>query len=188
MNAKKILLIAIPVLVLALVICLVLLLPKQDGGEGNGKTNVDSSTDGSGQSGDSQTGDDGDLQPGDILLDDDSDEDPQPDEQQTQTQQPSGNDNQTGGENTTPDPKPDPKPDDGGNTSSPPAVDVVKPEKLSYEEYHAMTPTNQRLYMESFNDPEAFFNWYNAAYEKYLKDHPAIDVGNGSVDIGDLIG
>jgi len=37
--------------------------------------------------------------------------------------------------------------------------------------------------MESFDDIEEFFEWYNKAKEKYEKDHPSIEIDGGSIDL-----
>lgn len=60
--------------------------------------------------------------------------------------------------------------------------------ELDYETFTAMDPAEQRVYMESFESLDAFFAWYNAAKEAYEQEHPAIDVGDGVVDLGGLGG
>ena len=60
--------------------------------------------------------------------------------------------------------------------------------EIDYEAFIAMTPAQQRAYMESFESIDAFFAWYNAAKEAYEKDHPAIDVGDGVIDLEDITG
>ena len=59
---------------------------------------------------------------------------------------------------------------------------------VTYEEYMQMTATEQRDYMESFESVDAFFAWYNAAKAEYDAQNPDIEVGNGSIDMGDIIG
>ena len=58
----------------------------------------------------------------------------------------------------------------------------VKPEEMTYEAFVALSPAEQRLYQESFTDLEAFFEWYNAAKEKYEKENPPIDI-DGPIDL-----
>ena len=59
----------------------------------------------------------------------------------------------------------------------------VKPEDMTYAAFTALTPEEQRLYQESFNDLDAFFEWYNAAKEQYEKENPPIDI-DGPIDLG----
>ena len=60
--------------------------------------------------------------------------------------------------------------------------------KSDYELFMDMEPAQQREYMESFESMEAFFDWYNAAKEAYELAHPPIDVGDGVIDLEDLLG
>ena len=69
------------------------------------------------------------------------------------------------------------------------AISIEVPEgEIDYEEFTAMSPTQQRVYMESFESLDAFFEWYNAAKEVYEQAHPPIDVGDGVIDMEDIIG
>ena len=67
-------------------------------------------------------------------------------------------------------------------------TETVPESELDYETFTAMDPAEQRVYMESFESLDAFFEWYNAAKEAYEREHPAIDVGDGVVDLGGLVG
>lgn len=60
--------------------------------------------------------------------------------------------------------------------------------EIDYEAFVAMDPALQRMYMESFESMDAFFAWYNAAKEAYEQAHPSIDVGDGVIDLEDLVG
>lgn len=61
---------------------------------------------------------------------------------------------------------------------------AVKPGgKMTYEAFHAMSPAKQREYMESYNDIDKFFKWYNSAKKQYEKDHPSIEVDGGPVEL-----
>lgn len=60
--------------------------------------------------------------------------------------------------------------------------------EIDYESFTAMDPALQRQYMESFESMDAFFAWYNAAKEAYEQAHPSIDVGDGVIDVEDLLG
>lgn len=57
-----------------------------------------------------------------------------------------------------------------------------------FEWYNALSGEEQMAYMESFDSMAAFFDWYNAAKAEYEQLHPSIEIGNGEIDIGDLIG
>ena len=174
MNKKIILLTVIAVLVLALVIGLILIL----GGQGNGKgaaapsgsviqtTPSDPTADPTADPSTDPTADPTSPIQGGAVQDSIFDDDTQ---QATQTTVPTAG-------NT------------GTDSPVPPTVDTVPPSAMTYEKYHAMSPRDQRLYMESFGDVEAFFQWYNAAKEQYEKDHPAIDIGDGTVDLSKLPG
>lgn len=67
-------------------------------------------------------------------------------------------------------------------------AETVPEGEIDYETFMALEPAVQRAYMESFESIEAFFEWYNTAKETYEKEHPAIDVGDGVIDLGDLLG
>lgn len=60
--------------------------------------------------------------------------------------------------------------------------------EIDYETFTAMEPALQRQYMESFESMDAFFEWYNAAKEAYEQEHPVLDVGDGVIDLEDLLG
>lgn len=48
-----------------------------------------------------------------------------------------------------------------------------------------MSAEEQYAYYKSFDDPEEFYNWYNAAKEAYEKSHPAVVINPGDViDLG----
>lgn len=51
----------------------------------------------------------------------------------------------------------------------------------------AMDGTEQEKYMNSFGDIDAFFNWYNDAKETYEKENPSIEIGNGPIDMEEII-
>lgn len=59
---------------------------------------------------------------------------------------------------------------------------------LSYEEYIKMTSDEQTAYRKTFDSTQAFFEWYNAAKAEYDEKNAGIDIGDGSVDLGDIIG
>lgn len=51
----------------------------------------------------------------------------------------------------------------------------------------AMDGKEQEKYMNSFGDIDAFFNWYNDAKETYEKENPSIEIGNGPIDMEEII-
>ena len=57
-----------------------------------------------------------------------------------------------------------------------------------YEWYHSLTGEQQMAYMESFDNMDAFFDWYNAAKEEHEREKPGIDIGDGNIDLGEIIG
>ena len=59
--------------------------------------------------------------------------------------------------------------------------------KLDYLQFHALTQTQQRLVMESFESIEAFFVWYDQIKETYEKENPSIEV-DGAIDLDEIFG
>lgn len=87
------------------------------------------------------------------------------------------------GDETAAEPKPtEPKPTEPGATEPEGGITYV-----SYEEYNNMTPAEQVAYYNQFPSIEAFVQWYNEAKAEYDKEHGAIDVGDGDIDLGDII-
>ena len=50
-----------------------------------------------------------------------------------------------------------------------------------------MSPGDQMAYMNSYSNVEDFFAWYNSAKAQYELENPPIEVGDGNVDLGDLV-
>ncbi|MBE7056437.1 MAG: hypothetical protein E7388_03220 [Ruminococcaceae bacterium] len=73
------------------------------------------------------------------------------------------------------------------DTPTPTATASADTKKLDYATYKAMKPSEQQAYMESFNDMDAFFEWYNAAKDKYEKENPSIEVDGGVIDLEDIV-
>ena len=63
-----------------------------------------------------------------------------------------------------------------GNTGSTAGPDI----SMTYEEFEALTPAEQRAFQESFSDIELFFDWYDAAKAKYEEENPPIEIGGGT--------
>ena len=57
--------------------------------------------------------------------------------------------------------------------------------KMTYEKYLAMSPEKQEAYFETFDDPDDFIKWYNAAKAEYDATHEGEEVEGGGIDIGD---
>lgn len=57
---------------------------------------------------------------------------------------------------------------------------------LTYEEYNAMSSSEQQAFFDSFDDPAEFFEWYQEAKAEYDEAHPDIEVGNGEIDLGNI--
>lgn len=68
------------------------------------------------------------------------------------------------------------------------APSVSTENMTEFERYNAMTGEEQMAFMNSFDSIEAFFDWYNAAKAEYDALHPNIDIGDGVIDAGDLVG
>ena len=60
-------------------------------------------------------------------------------------------------------------------------------EKMDYASYKALSPKEQRAYMESFEDMDAFFEWYNAEKDKYEKENPSIEIDGGVIDLDEIV-
>lgn len=67
-----------------------------------------------------------------------------------------------------------------------PAQPEVKPQ-TEYERFQNMSAAEQQSHMESFDSMDDFFNWYNDAKTEHEAANPPIDVGNGSIDMGELM-
>lgn len=61
-------------------------------------------------------------------------------------------------------------------------------EMTQYEWYHNLSGEEQMAFMESFDSMAAFFDWYNAAKAEHEQQRPSIDISDGNIDLGDLIG
>ncbi len=61
------------------------------------------------------------------------------------------------------------------------------PKDCTYEEFVNMTPTQQEACMKAYSSMEEFFKWYTKAKEEYEKEHPSIDVGDGSLDLDEIL-
>lgn len=76
--------------------------------------------------------------------------------------------------------------DEQTTTEAATAPTVAEDETLSYEQWLKLSPTEQRLYQESFSDIEAFYVWYDAAKKAYEAANPPIEIGSGTIDMSTL--
>ncbi|MBR3962989.1 MAG: hypothetical protein IKK14_05630 [Oscillospiraceae bacterium] len=79
------------------------------------------------------------------------------------------------------------KPSSGSSSSGPTISDAVEDGEMTYEEYMAMDGYEQEKYMKSFESIDAFFNWFNAAKDKYEEENPSIEIGDGPIDMEDIM-
>lgn len=62
-----------------------------------------------------------------------------------------------------------------------------KPAYISYETYQNMSASEQMAYMNSFENIDDFYVWYNWAKAQYDAENPDIEVGDEGIDMGDII-
>lgn len=60
-------------------------------------------------------------------------------------------------------------------------------EKTEYEKYIDLSGAEQQKIFESYENPQDFFDWYNAAKKEYDDKNQAIIVGDGSINLEDYI-
>ena len=60
--------------------------------------------------------------------------------------------------------------------------------KTEYEKYMDMSGEEQQKVFESYENPQDFFEWYNAAKAEYDEQNQAIIVDGGSINLEDYIG
>lgn len=80
--------------------------------------------------------------------------------------------------------KPTKKPDEGNDPTTGAGNDGKLDQEstsLDYEGFRALSPAEQREYQESFETIDAFFEWYNAAYDAYTKANPSIEIGDNGI-------
>ncbi len=67
-------------------------------------------------------------------------------------------------------------------------ADVNPKTELTYKEYIAMTPTEQKAYYDSYENFTDFVAWYNAAKAEYDAENESVEIQDGKIDISDIIG
>ena len=60
--------------------------------------------------------------------------------------------------------------------------------ETEYQRFQNMSAADQQSFMDTFDSIEAFFEWYNNAKAEHEAANPPIDVGDGNIDIGDIMG
>lgn len=78
-------------------------------------------------------------------------------------------------------------PSSGSSSSKPEINDAVLEGKMTYEEYMVLDGSEQEKYMKTFPDVADFFDWYNAAKDKYEAENPSIEVGDEPIDMDAII-
>ena len=73
-------------------------------------------------------------------------------------------------------------------TPTEPAAPTEGNNTMSYDDYMSMGAEEQGNYMDSFGSTDAFFDWLHSAKEEHDAQNPEIEVGDGSIDLGDLEG
>lgn len=68
-----------------------------------------------------------------------------------------------------------------------PNVELPEIDEIGYMDYHNMSATEQKAFINTFESYDAFFDWLDAAKEKYEKEMVEID-GSTPVNAGDLVG
>ena len=92
------------------------------------------------------------------------------------TQQPTGQ--------TTPDQPTAQQPTTGQQTGDQEQPDASK--SLTLAEYEALTTAQQQAYFESFDSPDAFYEWLEAA-QKAAEEQGNTVTGDGTLDLNDYI-
>lgn len=67
-------------------------------------------------------------------------------------------------------------------------AELPAPGEMDFETFQNLEPSQQRAYQESFESIDAFYEWYSAAQEAYEQAHPAIEVGDGVIDMNEIVG
>ena len=70
---------------------------------------------------------------------------------------------------------------------APASVADIPTGTTEYEKYYAMSSEEQKAFFNSFDSPEAFFEWLNAAREEYEKSYETIVVGEDPIDVQNYV-
>ena len=84
-------------------------------------------------------------------------------------------------------PKPtEPKPTEPKPTE-PEATEPAEEEpRVTYEDYINMSPEEQVAFIQKFDSMQDFLTWHKQAKAEYEKDHGAIDIEDGNIDLGGI--
>lgn len=93
-----------------------------------------------------------------------------------------------GGDMTESFPNETKKPTDDVTISADTEFSDIDHSKFSYEDYINMTPQQQTSFIKSFSSVGEFTKWYNNAKTEYYKNNGNIDIGEDTIDLGDIFG
>lgn len=60
-------------------------------------------------------------------------------------------------------------------------------ENVSYPDYIAMSADQQLAFIYGFSTIEGFLEWYDVEKTKYDEQNPGQDLGDGEIDLGELL-
>ena len=55
--------------------------------------------------------------------------------------------------------------------------------EMDYETYMSLSESEQYAFYLSFDNIQEFFEWFNAAKEKYKEEHPGVDLPDGDINL-----
>jgi len=58
---------------------------------------------------------------------------------------------------------------------------------MTYKQYIELSAAEQAAFRKTFDSISDFFAWYNAAKAEYDAQNPGIDIGDGSIDLEDIM-
>ncbi len=62
------------------------------------------------------------------------------------------------------------------------------PSEYTYKDYINMSPNEQTEFIKNFPSLSKFIEWYNAAKAEYDKNNGNVDIGDDTIDLGDIFG
>ena len=72
-------------------------------------------------------------------------------------------------------------------TTTTAATTTAHGENVSYPDYVAMTAEQQLAFIYGFSTIEGFLEWYDVEKTKYDEQNPGQDIGDGEIDLGELL-
>ena len=74
-------------------------------------------------------------------------------------------------------------------TTAPDTVpDEFDASQYTYEDYINMTPDEQTEFIKNFTSLGKFIEWYNEAKAEHDNNNGNIDIGDDTIDLGDIFG